>query len=334
MGGSIFALKMKKKNIDFPKSLKLDKIPQNTLTQFSSWPGKQPGRQMKPRLSIPHAEFRGKTTARPCDINAHVAGTTTINIEILSDTSKLLRNEPPYLQGMETYILYASNVIFPHFGVSIQIIFHPRHRPHSASVRPDSQGPMFVQRQSSSRGGGTTRRSTTQTQPHTHTHALNLNADAVLRVNVWSLQDVWKLKRFIGWCSNYQGPTVAFFSRSGIRAEKWILNVLAFLHAHRPVVNYVPRKCFNNSFLPSLHHIAWEAARWISTPPPGFWVILVNRVWYSHCMTTGVCSGGRRARLLITPPHISFHYSSGEVQISPELTSVLIRFVIFKKCIC
>lgn len=159
----------KKQNIDFPKSLKLDKIPQNTLTQFSSWPGKQPGRQMKPRLSIPHAEFRGKTTARPCDINAHVAGTTTINIEILSDTSKLLRNEPLYLQGMETYILYASNVIFPHFGVSIQIIFHPRHRPHSASVRPDSQGPMFVQRQSSSRGGG---QHTGRQHRHSHTHTL------------------------------------------------------------------------------------------------------------------------------------------------------------------
>lgn len=124
---------------------------------------------MKPRLSIPHAEFRGKTTARPCDINAHVAGTTTINIEILSDTSKLLRNEPPYLQGMETYILYASNVIFPHF--------RREHSNHISSATP----PAFCLSPAGFPGAdvctaavlmerrGTTRRSTTQTQPHTHT---------------------------------------------------------------------------------------------------------------------------------------------------------------------
>ena len=42
----------------------------------------------------------GKTTAGLCDINARVTATgetTTINIEILSDTSKLVRNEPLYL---------------------------------------------------------------------------------------------------------------------------------------------------------------------------------------------------------------------------------------------
>lgn len=42
----------------------------------------------------------GETTARLCDINAHVTatrGTTTINIEIFSDTSKPVRNEPLYL---------------------------------------------------------------------------------------------------------------------------------------------------------------------------------------------------------------------------------------------
>lgn len=39
-------------------------------------------------------------TVSLCDINAHVTAMgepTTINIEILSDTSKLLRNEPLYL---------------------------------------------------------------------------------------------------------------------------------------------------------------------------------------------------------------------------------------------
>lgn len=56
---------------------------------------------MRPWLSILHAEFRGKkTTARLCDIDARVmasGGSATINIEILTDTSKLGCNEALYL---------------------------------------------------------------------------------------------------------------------------------------------------------------------------------------------------------------------------------------------
>lgn len=101
------------------------------------------------------------------------------------------------------------------------------------------------------------------------------------------------------------GTNSCYVLYSGSWAAKWVLNVMAFLHNPRPILNYVPGMRFNNAILQSLHHLAWEAATWTRGTPPGFWVILVNRVWYSHCMTTVVRGVGRSAKLLNTSPNVS-----------------------------
>lgn len=118
--------------------------------------------------------------------------------------------------------------------------------PAFCSSPADSQEAMFAQQQSSSTAGDNTGWPASATQAHTHYPS----ADAVLSVIIWSLQDVRKLKRFIGWCSNYHRPTdfFFFFFSTGFWEAKWILNALAFFHTHQPRVNYVLRKCFNNSF--------------------------------------------------------------------------------------
>lgn len=114
---------------------------------------------------------------------------------------------------METYSkLYACNVIFAHFRVSLEIIFHPRHLPHSVRAQLIPTGPAW--RSGSSRQDPGTAQVGLLDNTNTPTHsAWYPAADAVLhplRAITWSLQVVWKLKRFRGCCGNYWGLTVAF----------------------------------------------------------------------------------------------------------------------------
>lgn len=163
--------------------------------------------------------------------------------------------------------------------MSIQIIFHSWHfciLPARRSI-PTGSG----LHNSSEMGQEQHRLARSWQQlPHTNKPSRTTSASGAI---AWSLQVVWKLKRFRGCCTNYSRLASYSSSRGGCsRAGKWILNTLAFLHIHRAVLNYVPRKYFNNSFLPSLLHAAWEPVRWISTLTPGFWVILVDRMWWCN----------------------------------------------------
>lgn len=158
-------------------------------------------------------------------------------------------------------ILYASNVIFPISVWAFKSYFiHDTSCILPTSCRLPGAHVCTAAVLIKSWGQHRPACSTRQAHTHTHTPTQHLSADATLRAFIWSLQDVRKLKRFIGWCSNYHRPTVAFFC-TGLWAEKWILNVLAFLHAHQPVVNYVPGKCFNNIFCRvyiMLHKKQWD----------------------------------------------------------------------------
>lgn len=109
-------------------------------------------------------------------------------------------------------ILYASNVIFP-----ISVWAFKSYFIHDTScILPTScrlPGAHVCTAAVLIKSWGQHRLACSTRQVHTHTHTPTqiLSADATLRAFIWSLQDVRKLKRFIGWCSNYHRPTVAFF---------------------------------------------------------------------------------------------------------------------------
>lgn len=147
-----------------------------------------------------------------------VAESGAINIEIFSDTSQPERNEPLCLQGTGTQCNTT------HFGVNIQIIFHLRHLPafHPSPV-PPPRGPCL-------HGGSRPHHQAGTNTTQAHTDPL---LTCCFKAIVGSLQDGGKLKRFIGWCSNYHQSTASFFSLFSTLLE-WILNVSAFLHARQP----------------------------------------------------------------------------------------------------
>lgn len=136
--------------------------------------------------------------------------------------------------------------------------------PAFCAARADSQGPVFEQWFSSQAGvgdggGGRPRSDCSATQAQCH------SSDGVAGVS-FSLQDVRKLKWFIGCRSNYHTPSAAPPTPTLFWAVRWIPNTLASVHTLQLMVNDVQGKCFHNWFLPSFHHAVSEASEFLFIP--------------------------------------------------------------------